>query len=245
MGQQQLECAGKSLFSVLFPDQVRTAEHVAPLVVSAHFEAAAVAMEQLQEVVALHQHVGELQEAEAVLGRHTGLVAVRGEHLVDGELGADIAHKLDEVQVAQPVAVIDDDGVSFAEIQETGHLLFDALHVAVNGFRGQHFPHVRLAGGIADHGGSAAHQGNRLMAGPLHMRHRHDRDVMADMQAVRGGIKTDVKYGRLFQLFVKLVLKRYLRDKSALFQDVQDMFHVRFPLIEWFRQSGPSGCPCR
>ena len=57
----------------------------------------------------------------------------------------------------------------------------------------EHFAHVRFAGGIADHAGAAAEQRNRHMAGPLHVRHNHDLHEMADMQAVRRGVKADVE----------------------------------------------------
>ena len=41
-------------------DQLCTAEHVAPLVIAAELHVAAVSLEQLVEVVALHQHVVKL-----------------------------------------------------------------------------------------------------------------------------------------------------------------------------------------
>ena len=202
MGQEQLEGAGKGLLIFLLAHQVRAAEHVAPLIITAHFQAAAVAMEQLQEVIALHEHIGELQETEPVFRRHAGLVTIRRKHAVDGKLGTDVPHELNKIQMAQPVPVIHDERLALAEIQETGHLLFDTFHVMVNRFHGQHLTHIRFAGRIADHGRAAAHERDRLMAGPLHMRHGHDRNIMADMQAVRRGIKTDIKGGRGFQLVV-------------------------------------------
>ena len=73
-------------------------------------------MEQLEEVVALHQHIGKFQKAQAVIGRHAGLVAFGGEHLVYREQGADVAHELNEVEIAQPVAVIGNDGLAVRKV---------------------------------------------------------------------------------------------------------------------------------
>lgn len=140
------------------------AEHVAPLVVAAHLQPAAVFLKQFKEVVGLHEHVGEFEEGEAVVRRHARLVAFGGEHLVDGEHGADVAHKLDEIQAAQPVSVVGDDGLAVRKIEEAAHLLLDMRDVVVDGFDGHHLAHVGLAGGVADHRRAAAHQGNGAMA---------------------------------------------------------------------------------
>ena len=68
------------------------------------------------------------------------------------------------------------------------------------------------------------------MAGTLHMRHGHDRDIMSDMKGIRGRIKSHIESGRILQLFVKLVFKSNLCDKSAFFQNVKNMFHQSFLL---------------
>ena len=44
-------------------NQLCTAQHVAPLIVAAELHITAVALKQLIEIVALHDHVVELQEA--------------------------------------------------------------------------------------------------------------------------------------------------------------------------------------
>ena len=223
VGQQQLERAGECLFAVLAAHQVRAAEHVAPLVIAAHFQPAAVAVEQLQEVVGLHEHVGEFEERQTVVGRHARLVAVSGQHLVDGEHRADVAHELDEVQVAQPVRVVDDNRLVVGEIKETAHLLLDALDVVVNRLDGHHLAHVGLAGRVADHCRAAAHQRNRAMSRALHVRHRHNRDVMPDVEGIGGRIEADVEGGRLFELLVQFVFKGGLGNEAAFFQNVKNV----------------------
>ena len=62
-----------------------------------------------------------------------------------------------------------------------------------NEFRCEHFAHLVLAAGVADHAGAAAQKYDRTMACALHMAHHHQGDEVAYMQAVRGGVKTDIK----------------------------------------------------
>ena len=133
--------------------------------------------------------------------------------------------------MAEPIAVIDDDGVPFAEIKEAGHLLFDTFHVAVNLFDSKHFAHVGFAGRIADHGSAAAHQRDGLMACPLHVGHSHNRNVMTDMKAVGSWIETDVENGGGFELFIKLILKGHLGQEAAFLQNIKNVFHGSFSLL--------------
>ena len=92
---------------------------------------------------------------------------------------------------------------------------------------GEHLAHVALAARIADHAGAAAHQRDGAMARALHVRHGHNRDIMADVQAVGGGVEADVKRGRLLELLVQLVLKRDLGDESALLEYIENMHGYR------------------
>ncbi len=52
-----------SILSQLPADQFCTAQHIAPLVISSKLHVAAVTVEQLIKVKALHDHVVEFQEA--------------------------------------------------------------------------------------------------------------------------------------------------------------------------------------
>ena len=223
MGQQQLEGAGKRIFTLLAADEIRAAQHVAPLVVAAHLQTAAVVLEQLEEVVGLHEHVGELEEGKSVFGCHACFIAVGSQHFVDGEHGADVAHELDEVQVAQPVAVVDDNRLALGKIEEAAHLLFNLRNVVVDGFNGHHLAHIGLSGRVANHRGAAAHQRNRTVSRTLHVRHRHDWDVVTDVQGIGGRVEADVEGGRILELFVKLIFKRHLGDKAALLEQVENV----------------------
>lgn len=51
------------VFSQLAADKLCTSQHIAPLIVAAELHIAAVALEQLIEVITLHEHVVELKEA--------------------------------------------------------------------------------------------------------------------------------------------------------------------------------------
>ena len=78
-------------------DQLRAAEHIAPLVVAAELHIAAVVLEEVIEVVGLHDHVVELKEAQALF--HALLVALGAEHIVDAEARAHLAQQLDVIEL--------------------------------------------------------------------------------------------------------------------------------------------------
>ena len=65
------------------------------------------------------------------------------------------------------------------------------------------------------------------MARALHVRHGHDRDIVADVQAVGGGVEADVERGRLLELLVQLVLKRQLGNESALLEYIENVHGYR------------------
>ena len=67
----------------LAANQLGAAEHITPLVVAAELHVAAVVLEQVVEVVGLHGHVVELEEAQTLL--HALLEAFGAEHVVDRE----------------------------------------------------------------------------------------------------------------------------------------------------------------
>ena len=78
-------------------DELGATQHIAPLVIAAELHVAAVVLEEVVEVVRLHDHVVELQEAEALL--HPLLIALGPEHVVDGEAGAHVPQQLHIVEL--------------------------------------------------------------------------------------------------------------------------------------------------
>ncbi len=103
----------------------------------AHLQAAAVAVEQLQEVPGLQQHVAELGEGDPLLpGLQAGAHRVLADHLVDRELLADVAEKIEEGDRGQPGGVVLEDGAGAAEVDEAFELGLDARLVVRPGPRG-------------------------------------------------------------------------------------------------------------
>ena len=148
-------------------------------------------LEHVVEVVALHDHVVEFEEGQSLL--HPLLVALGPQHIVDREAGAHLPQQLDVVQLEQPVGVVQHDGLALAEVDEPLHLLFEASGVVLDVLPRQHLAHIGAAGGVADHGGAAADQGDGLVAGHLQPLHQGQGHKVAGGQAVGGAVKTDVE----------------------------------------------------
>ena len=79
-----------------------------------------------------------------------------------------------------------------AEGQELFEHLFDRVLVGIDLFQGENLAAFVLAGGIADAGGAAAHQRDRLAAGFLQPVQHHDRQERADVQRGRGAVEADI-----------------------------------------------------
>ena len=150
-------------------------------------------LEQVVEVVGLHGHVVELQEAQALF--HALLEALGPQHVVHGEAGADVPDKVDVVQVQQPVRIVDHLGLTLTELDEPLHLLLEAGAVVVDGLLGHHGAHIGPAGGVADHGRAAADQGNGLVARHLQPLHQAQGHEVANVQGVCRGVKANVEGG--------------------------------------------------
>ncbi len=174
-------------------DKLCTAQHIAPLVIAAKLHVAVVALEEVVEVVGLHNHIVELQEAKPLL--HTLLVALRPEHVVHREAGPHLPQQVHIVQVQQPVRVVDHLGLALAELNKPLHLMLKALSVVVDVLPGEHFPHIGAAGGVADHGGAAADEGDGLVARLLQALHKGQGHEVARREAVGGAVKADVEGG--------------------------------------------------
>ena len=66
----------------------------------------------------------------------------------------------------------------------------------LDGLLRHHGAHVRPPGGVSDHGGSAADQGDGFIPRLLQPLHQTKRHKMSHMQAVRRRVEADIK-GRL------------------------------------------------
>ena len=136
------------------PDELRAAQHIGPLVVAAELHIAAVVLEEVVEVIGLHGHIVELQEGQALF--HPLLKALRPEHVVDREAGADVPDELHVVEIQEPVGIVHHLRLAGSEFNKALHLLFEAGAVVRNDLPGHHGTHVRPAGGVSDHGRPAA-----------------------------------------------------------------------------------------
>ena len=223
--QEQGDGHGVGILAQLAADQLGAAQHVGPLVVAAELHVAAVLLVQVVEVVGLHDHVVELQEAQALL--HALLVALGAQHVVDGEAGTDLAEHVDVVQIQQPVGVVDHHGLALTELDEPLHLLLEAGAVVLDGLLGHHGAHVGTAGGVADHGGAAADQGDGAVAGHLQTLHQAQSHEVTHMQRVSGGVKADIE-GSLSVVYKLLdfIFVRYLGDKATGNELVIDLHNI-------------------
>ena len=93
------------------------------------------------------------------------------------------------------VAAIDtarDDVSIYAELNEPLHLLFEALAVMLDGLLGHHGTHIGTTGRVADHGGTAANQGDGPVSGHLQPLHQAQSHKVAHMEGVSGGDRKSV-----------------------------------------------------
>ena len=184
----------KGLLALHAPDQLDAVDDVAPLIGAAHLQGTAQPAVQLDEVGRLHRHVVELEEAHRLLAFQPQFDAVESQHPVDREVHAVVAQELDIAEPLQPLGIVQHHRLRrpVAELQELGEGLLDAGDIGRDHGVRQQGPLLVLVGGVADLGCAAAHQRDGLVTAFLQPAQHHDRDQMADMQAVGGGVVTDV-----------------------------------------------------
>ena len=200
-GDQRVDHAVGRAAAAHLADQLDAGGDVAPLVAAAGLQLAAFLVVQVEKVVGLQQHVAELGEGDAFFAVDAVAHRVLGDHVVDGEMLAGIAQEIDQRQRHQPVGVVHHPGrVAFDfEIEEVGQLFLDRLDVGLDLLARQQLALVGLSARVADHAGPAASQGNGMVPKALQARQRNQRDQVADMQAVGGGVEAVID-GDLFSL---------------------------------------------
>ena len=208
------------------PAELDAVDDVAPLVGAAHLQHAAVAARQLDEIVGLEDHVVEFEEGQLVLALEPELDRLHRQHAVDREMPADIAQEIDVVERGEPLGIVDHQraGRPVVEIEEAGKDRAEALLVGLDLVIGEELPRLVLARGIADPGGAAAHQRDRLVAGLLQPAQHHDREEMADMERRPGAVVADIgDDGRLERQRIEPLGVGALMDKSALEEDAHEV----------------------
>ena len=233
-----------SILAELLAYELGSAEHIAPLIIAAELHVAAVVLEQIVEIVALHYHIVELKETQTLF--HTLLIALGTKHIVDGEAGADLAKKFDIIEVEEPVGVVHHLSLALAEVDKTLHLASEALGVVIDILAGEHLSHVGTSRGVTYHCGTAADKSYRLVARHLKSLHERKSHEMTCREAVCGAVKADIKRGlAVVDHLFDFRFVRHLRDKSArdeLFINSHSYFSFHF--VHKIKKP-PHGEPCR
>ena len=174
------------------------------------------------KVIGLHNHIVELQKAEALF--HPLLIALGPEHIVHREAGAHLPQQVDIVQLQQPVRIIEHHSLAVAKLNEPFHLLFETVTVVLNRLRGHHGTHIRPAGGVADIAGAAANQCDRAVARHLEPLHQAQRHKVSHMERIGRGVKANVKHG--FAVVHQLPNFLLIRDLSNQLAGLQFLINL-------------------
>src|SRR4051812_48861864 len=78
------------------------------------------------------------------------------------------------------------------EIDVAVELADDRLQIDLNLVKREHLAGGRFSGGIANHGGATASQGDRSVSEALNRAQQHDAEQVPDVKRCRRGIETDV-----------------------------------------------------
>jgi hypothetical protein len=78
---------------------------------------------QMAEVIALQDHVVEFEEGHRLFAFQPQLHRIKTQHAVDREMRADLLQHFDIANLAQPIMVVDHDGVGRAVAE--GQKLFE------------------------------------------------------------------------------------------------------------------------
>ena len=108
---------------------------------------------------------------------------------------ADVAQKVDEAFLDEPVGVVQHLGVAVAriEVEKAAHLIALALQVLADLLLREQRALAALPAGITDQSGAAAHEHDRAVPGELELPQQHDRHQVAELQARRCGIESAVE----------------------------------------------------
>ena len=200
---------------------------IAPLIGSAELQDAAISLEQLHEVVALHDHVVEFEKGQRLFALQTQLHAVHGQHPIDGEMPADIAQKRDVLQFAEPIIVVRHDRARGAAVkaQVAGEYLADSGDIGLDLLLREQPARFIPPRGVADHRDVPGVPARLVLQAAQH----HYLHEAADVQAVGRRIETDVGgYDAGSCPGIQGRSIRYLVDVAALTERAQK---IRLELI--------------
>src|SRR5699024_9433254 len=109
--------------------------------------------------------------------------------------GSHISQKFHIIQIKKPVGVVDHESLSIGKIDKSLHLFLETVDIMLDRLLRHHLAHIRSAGGVSDHSGSAAQKSDGTVPCHLETFHQAKRHEVAYMKAVRSGIKADIKGG--------------------------------------------------
>ena len=172
-------------------DQLDPRRDVPPLIASPELQRHAVAPLELEEIVRLEQHVGELGVGDARI--HPRAHRLLLQHVIDGEMLSDVAQEIHEMQRVQPHRVVAHARrVRPLEREESLELAADPVRVRGDLLRREQLSFCRFAARITDHPRPAPDERDRTMTEALQVHEHHDRHEASDMQAVPRRIESDV-----------------------------------------------------
>src|SRR5690606_20886118 len=153
---------------------------------------------QVQEVVGLQQLVAELGVADAAVALHAGLHGGLGDHAADRQRCSDVAEKIEEADRRDPVGVVHEAGGvgGDLEVEQAGQLRLDAGDVVGELFAGEEIALGGAAGGIADHAGGAAGEGDDVVAGELEATQHQLPHEVPDVKRVAGRVEAAIQRHR-------------------------------------------------
>ena len=135
--------------SKLTADQFCPCQHIAPLVITAELQVTSVVLEQLIEIIRLHDHVVKLQETQSFF--HSLLVTLCCQHTVYTEkCGPTSRSTFNIIQIQQPVRIVHHQRFAFREINKLAHLLLKTVTVVLDLLRRHHASHIRSSRRISD-----------------------------------------------------------------------------------------------
>jgi len=153
-----------------------------------------VVLAQVAEVVGLQQHVAELGVRKSVLVGEPRLYAVFGHHLVDGDVLADVAQKLEHGYVAGPVGVVDEGcGIrAVLEVEQSLELPLDVGDVGSERVGVEQVALLAAARWVAHHARCSTSKHDWPVTEQLQTSQRDLPEQIADVQRVRRRVKADV-----------------------------------------------------
>ena len=164
------------------PNQLQASGDVSPLIAAAHLERNSFAAVELQKIVCLQQHVRELSERDSAFDPR--LHRILRQHVVDGEVLADIAHELHCLERTKPCGVVAHArGFGARKVEEALELLLDRARVRLDLLDRRERPFRRFPARVPDHACPAPNQRDGPVPRALEMRKSHHRHEMAQMQA--------------------------------------------------------------